>query len=350
MKHILTLILLITYSISFAQTDLYISDNANVYMYVDGTAFTGGTNAPLYVTNGIQLVGEGNLYLRNEAHLLQGSTGNNSGTGRLSVFQTGNSNTYMYNYWGSPVGQNIGTAGNTFLQPSNNLYRETTAPITSTAYTYVSDYNGTATEIASYWLYSFLGITAAPNDYQHWLGIGRGALPVGADPDGTLAPGYGFTMKGSPTGTRQYDFRGRPNNGTITVTLNPNRETLVGNPYPSAIDALEFIHDPSNTNIANEYDPILFPHMTGVLKYWEQRAGATSHVLSNYVGGYALYTISSDGATESFVHAPFSMYNLDGTPAGGPPSGDTDGVKTPRRYIPVGQGFMVEGTASATSV
>src|SRR5690606_23620065 len=114
MKHILTLILLITYSISFAQTDLYISDNANVYMYVDGTAFTGGTNARLYVTNRIQLVEEGNIYLRNEAPLLQGCTGNNSGTGRLSVFQTGNSNTYMYNYWGSPVGQNIGTAGNSF--------------------------------------------------------------------------------------------------------------------------------------------------------------------------------------------------------------------------------------------
>lgn len=325
----------ITCNLSFAQTDLYISDNANVYMYVDGTAFTGGTNAPLYVTNGIELAGEGNLYLRNEAHLLQGSTGNNSGTGRLSIFQTGNSNAYMYNYWGSPVGQNNGTPGNTELMPSNNLYYEVTAPITSAPFGYIAGYNGTTTQIANYWLYSFTGTTAPPNDYQDWVGLGGG---VSGNQNGTLEPGYGFTMKGNPSGAQQYDFRGRPNNGNITVTLNPSRETLVGNPYPSAIDAVQFIHDTYNQ-----------ANTTGVLKYWEQRAGATSHVLSNYVGGYALYTISSDGTTESFVHAPFSMYNLDGTPAGGPPSGDTDGVKTARRYIPVGQGFMMEGRPTQTS-
>ncbi|MCX7547668.1 T9SS type A sorting domain-containing protein [Xanthomarina sp. F1114] len=332
MKHIITLILLAAYSFSFAQTDLHISDNANVYIYVDGTAFTSGpTVAPLYVNNGINLVGDGNLYLRNEAQLIQNNpTANNSGTGRLSVYQTGNSNVYMYNYWGSPVGQNSGAAGNTDLMPSNNFYLENTAPISSTAYGYIGGYNGTNTLIANYWLYKFTGVQAYPDDYQDWIGLGGG---VSGDQNGTLEPGYGFTMKGSPSGAQQYDFRGRPNNGDITVILNRSRETLVGNPYPSAIDARDFIHNAHNQ-----------ANTTGVLKYWEQRAGATSHVLSNYVGGYATYTVSSDGLTDSYVSAPFNMYNPDGTPAGGPIG---TGVKTARRYIPIGQGFMMEGTATA---
>src|SRR5690554_109291 len=340
MKQILTFILLvITGNLAFAQTDLHVGTNS--YVFVDGTAFTGNpavsaNEASLFVTNGVNLVGNGNIYLRNDAQLLQGNNIGNSGTGRLSVYQTGNSNTYMYNYWGSPVGQNVGAAGNTFLQPSNNLYRETATPITSVPYTYVPAYNGHATEIASYWLYYFIGTTPPPNDYQDWLGIGGGALPVGGDPSGTLAPGYGFTMKGSPTGSRQYDFRGRPHNGNILVPLNPSRESLVGNPYPSAIDALLFIHDPINQ-----------ANTTGVLKYWEQRTGATSHVLSNYVGGYALYTIDALG-TPSFTPAPFHMYNSDGTPAGGPLPGP-GGVKVARRYIPVGQGFMMEGNATQSS-
>jgi len=113
---------------------------------------------------------------------------------------------------------------------------------------------------------------------------------------------------------------------------------LVGNPYPSALDARDFIHDPLNTGlIANAP-----PQMTGVLKYWEQAPGATSHVLSNYVGGYALYTISS-GGTDSFTPAPFTTYLLDGTPTNFPAG---TGSKIARRYIPIGQGFMIEGAAT----
>lgn len=349
MKYLHTFILLvITVNFAFAQTDLHVSNNS--YVYVDGTTFTGdpailANEASLFVTNGVNLVGNGNIYLRNDAQLLQGNNVGNSGTGRLSVLQTGNSNVYMYNYWGSPVGLNSGAAGNTTLRPNINLYLETGPPINSNLYTYLPGYDGSNTQIANYWLYTFIGLPSTPllDAYEDWIGLGGG---VSGDQNGILAPGYGFTMKGSPSGAQQYDFRGRPNNGDITVTLNPNRETLVGNPYPSALDALAFIHDPRNAGLA-DYSGAL---MTGVLKYWEQRAGATSHVLSNYVGGYALYTISSTG-TSSYTPAPFYMYNPDGTPAGGPLPGPGNlGIKTPRRYIPVGQGFMVEGTATASDV
>ena len=72
------------------------------------------------------------------------------------------------------------------------------------------------------------------------------------------------------------------NNGDILNTVAPAKWTLVGNPYPSAIDALDLIHDPQNTSSIN-----------GVLYYWEQQPGngsTGSHYIADYVGGYASYT------------------------------------------------------------
>ncbi|MEH6537497.1 MAG: T9SS type A sorting domain-containing protein [Psychroserpens sp.] len=347
MKNLYTLIITIFVSTySFAQSDLFVGSGS--YVYVDGTAFTSGpTVAPLYVTDDVNLANNGNIYLRNDAQLIQGNNVGNSGTGQLSVYQTGNSNTYMYNYWSSPVGMNSGVAGNTSFRPNNNIYGETLAPITSLAATYVAEPNydgiaGTPPTIASFWFYSYIGINPPPNDYLDWVVIDESTS--------NLASGYGWTMKGNPSGAQQYDFRGRPNNGNMSVSINPNRETLIGNPYPSALDAYYFIHDTQNQS-----------NTTGVLKFWEQQPGATSHVLSNYVGGYALYTnfatntngtpsdLTDDTVMDSFTPAVFYMYLLDGTIAGGPPITNSF-PKISYRYIPVGQGFIMEGSATASSI
>ncbi|NJM79583.1 MAG: hypothetical protein HC854_08195, partial [Flavobacterium sp.] len=81
---------------------------------------------------------------------------------------------------------------------------------------------------------------------------------------GVVEPGLGFTMKGvsgsditiahpisgslgdgvanNPSNNQRYDFRGKPNDGDISVTVGatagPNypNQTLAGNPYPSAIN------------------------------------------------------------------------------------------------------------------
>lgn len=333
-----------------AQTDLYVNDGS--YVFVDGSAFNSGSNnAPLFVTNDINLNNNGYIYLRNDAQLIQSkSTGNNAGNGKLSVYQTGNSNTYQFNYWGFPVGINSGGSGNTVFTPNVNFYRETAAPITSAPFGFVNSYDGTTTEIASYWLYTFIGLPSTANAYEDWIGLGGGSIPVGGDPNGTLASGYGFTMKGNPSGTQQYDFRGRPNSGTISVILNPNRETLVGNPYPSAIDSYLFIHDAHNAT-----------NSTGVLKFWQQHPGSDSHQLADYVGGYAHYTntatnnngtpndLTDDTVVDSFTPAVFYMYLLDGSIASGPPISNSM-PKIAYRYIPIAQGFMMEGSASANSV
>ena len=335
-KHLVSIAILLFGFQALAQ--LTVRNNAYVFV----------TDEVLYVTDDVNLQeNTANLYLRDDAQLLQGNNVGNSGLGKLSVYQTGTANTYIYNFWSSPVGNT--DANNSFNRPfraNTNFYDVVTAPITSNLATYTSGYDGSSSPlvISSFWLYTFdPGIL-----YSDWDAIFE---------TGTVDPGYGFTMKGNPSGAQLYDFRGKPHNGTFTADILAGQETLVGNPYPSALDAYYFIHDPLNSGIADEFDPVDNPYTTGVLKFWEQQAGATSHVLSNYVGGYAHYTIatSNDNGTpsdltddtviESFVPAAFTMYLLDGSPASGPP---ISGVKVARRYLPIGQGFMVEGTVNGT--
>jgi hypothetical protein len=104
----------------------------------------------------------------------------------------------------------------------------------------VSGYNGatTATSIslARYWIFKFDNYS---NAYANWSQIGETGLYVG----------QGYTLKGTGAGsTQNYTFVGKPNNGTITTnTVSPNQLLLTGNPYPSALDAIAFINDNSNS-------------------------------------------------------------------------------------------------------
>ena len=348
MKKLYTLIITVLVT-TFGFAQLTVTNSA--YIYVDGDGFTEGPNvAPLFVTDEVRLTGaDSNIYLRNEGQLIQGNNVGNIGTGKLSVYQTGTANTYIYNYWTSPVGNtDASNTGNRPFRANTNFYDVVTAPITSSPATFTTAYDGSSSPlvISSSWLYAFdPGIL-----YTDW--------DVLSD-TGSLNAGYGFTMKGNSSGGQLYDFRGKPHNGTITVNINNGLETLVGNPYPSALDAYYFINDPLNTGIADNVSTN--PYTTGVLKYWEQAPGATSHLISNYIGGYAHYTAATDDDNstpsdltddtifESFVPAVFTMYLLDGSPAAGPPITNTGG-KLARRYLPIGQGFMIEGKVNGTVI
>ena len=312
MKHYYLLIVsLIAFQLSNAQ--LTVRNNAYVF----------ATDVVVYVEDDVNLTETNStFYLRDEAQLLQGpgNTGN-SGLGRLSVYQEGNVDNFAYNYWCSPVGNvNANTVGNRTFIPNTNFYDVVDLTNSNLAGYTTSNYNGTSAplNIEQYWLWKYNPGTA----YSEWDYVGQ---------SGFVDAGYGFTMKGVIGGNQQYDFRGKPNEGEISTAVGLGQETLIGNPYPSALDALAFIHDPNNVPLLD----------SATLYYWDHDPTANSHVLVEYRGGYGTYTIDITGTTETYTPPTYDTYNADGTlnTVGG---ASTSG-KIARRYIPIGQGFMVRG-------
>lgn len=329
MKKITLLIYIISIQ-SFGQ--IYVGASTPVYV----------KNQVLFVKQDINLAANSNLYLRNLSQLVQGTTGTstNVGTGIVSIYQEGTADNFDYNYWCSPVGINVAASGN-----QNFGITMLNRPTTSTASTPatilpLANYDGSANplSIASRWIYK---LTNA-NSYSQWVQVGTTT---------TIAPGEGFTMKGTSgsdavdpegtgivnnpgTGAQRYDFRGKPNDGNITVTVGANNaSTLTGNPYPSALHLNAFLLDPLNNAC------------TGIAYFWEQDKTVNSHLIAAYRGGYATYSPGTLGSNGIYVPATFNSYNGDGSLNN---VGTTFGLMRERKYAPIGQGFVIKGAADGT--
>ena len=330
MKKLSTLFLMAVNTSCFSQ--LYLATGASLY----------AKNEVLYVKEDLQLNANSNLYLRNEAQLIQGaSLSNNVGLGSLSVYQEGTSDNFEYNYWCAPVGMPSNTTGNSSFGITMLSRPETAILSTSASILPQGSYDGTASPlaIASSWIYKLTNASS----YSQWSAVGAAT---------SLAPGEGFTMKGTsgtdlldplglgipnnPGGAQRYDFRGKPNSGNISVTLTTGNATLTGNPYPSALNLNAFLLDPDNLAITG-----------GTAYFWQQDRTVNSHYLSAYRGGYGSYSPVNVNSEGIYVPAAFNAYNQDGTPNAGPGSGT--GTILQRRYSPIGQGFLLNGTSNGTA-
>lgn len=319
----------ITTTICIAQ-DLYVSNNANIFIYVDGAGFndydttTNPNAATLFVTDDIELAGANSIiYLRNEAQLLQSGNVGNTGTGYLERGQRGTASLHNYNYWGSPVWSATNSYTIDDILFNGTDVNNVQSINWSTAYD--ADNSTNPITMSSYWLYAF--DDNANDDYDAWEHRGEST---------SINHGLGFTMKGSGSGNgtqlQNYMFRGIPNNGTITNNLAPGNQTLVGNPYPSSIDAREFIRD----NIPGG-NPGTTTSIVGTLRFWRQSTTINTHYLAVYQGGYASLTLAGGVAATTY---PFEISG----------SGDAGNANyTPGYYIPVAQGFFVDDDGDANT-
>ena len=300
---------------------LFVDSNEIV---VDGDN-TAGTGFGLTVTHYLSL--DGDMDLQGESQLIQSQDSDLEldSSGTLERDQQGTADVYTYNYWSSPVGTASLVANNTsYTLP--DILRNGTVPSAPNAITFLtSGYDGSVSgndiSIADYWIWKFAN--QPDDDYSAWQHVRS---------TGTLLAGEGFTMKGPGSGAitddQNYTYQGKPNNGDINLTLSAGYDYLVGNPYPSAIDAEQFILD--NGSIIDGAGAT-----TGTLYFWEHWGGG-SHNLAEYLGGYGTYNLS--GGTPSAVMGT----NDPDVGTGGTP------LKTPGRYIPVGQGFFVVGETAGT--
>ncbi|WP_353088554.1 LamG-like jellyroll fold domain-containing protein [Flavobacterium sp.] len=235
-----------------------------------------------------------------------------SSSGFVERDQQGQSNKYNYNYWSSPVSSINNSSINHGFTVAGVMKDGTTNTPQNIVWT--TGYDGAPTSpltLSSYWIYKFQNST---NTYANWMPVGQNE---------TLMSGQAYTLKGSgsPTLNQNYTFVGKPNNGIITSTVGAGNLNLSGNPYASAIDADKFIDD----NLSS---------ITGTLFFWEHYNSNTSHQLLDYQGGYATYTKTG------------------GTPPVAPSgiSGLGSSSKVAKRFIPVGQGFLVTGSTSGGTI
>ena len=126
--------------------------------------------------------------------------------------------------------------------------------------------------IARYWLFKFTNLTS---EYANWEQINENTV---------LQTAQAYTMKGSgiatppAIATQNYVFSGKPNNGLINhsgIQIGINNINLIGNPYPSALDADVFLKD--NMDV-----------LKGTLYFWTHNTPFANKYISD---DYAVYNL-----------------------------------------------------------
>jgi hypothetical protein len=213
-----------------------------------------------------EIVNNGTITVSNGASLVQQSDNDNtpnSGSGSYAVKRrTGTlADDARFQYWGSPVTST--SMGATFPGSA------------TTDFYYYSPTNG-------------------------WISQSSNA---------TMTPGLGYITTGTvgiSNASEQRTFNGQVNNKNVSVTTTANvgDYILLGNPYPSAIDADLFIQNQSNT-------------ITGTMYFWHHSTNPNTNGGQNFSSDYA--TWNGSGSANS-----------------------SDPNKVPEGYVGAMQGFFVK--------
>ncbi|MDD5150624.1 MAG: T9SS sorting signal type C domain-containing protein [Flavobacterium sp.] len=245
---------------------LTVNTNANVTI---PSGYNVTLNAPLIVETGSSFT------LSNNSNLVQ-TNKNSVNSGAIKVNRNSNPLYRLdYTMWSSPVaGQN--------LLAFSPLTSVIASPPSSRFYTYDS-----ATDLYN----------TVVNPSVTSFSIGSGYLIRMPNTDPTAGYDAG-------TATLSYPglFTGVPNNGDVTLTVASGTYNAIGNPYPSVVNANDFIN-------GNSTD--------GTLYFWRKTNGAsgTAYASYNLVGA----VVTSDSG---------------------------NGGITPKGHIQVGQGFIVNATST----
>ncbi|TDD75178.1 immunoglobulin domain-containing protein [Flavobacterium caseinilyticum] len=305
----------------------------------------------LWITHYLKL--DGNIDLVGESQLLQKRYGSydsdfyfsttqvnesileEASLGYIERDQQGQRNSYNYNYWSSPVSIQGGANNAPYsvigvAKDGTNSAAPGLISFNDGAY-FADGALSSPIKTSNRWIWSYNDKVKSTElqNYNQWNYLGS---------TGFLKTGEGFTMKGTggtaaTNVTQNYVFIGKPNNATISLPLPLNQIYLVGNPYPSALDANEFIRNNLKDCAGCTATQNVF---NGTLYFWDHFGVTNNHILAQYTGGYAAYNLS--GGVPGIANSVLTVNN------------NSSGSRSPKRYIPVAQGFFIDaplGTAVA---
>ena len=203
------------------------------------------------------------------------------------------------------------------MNTGNITYKRNSAPIKLYDYTY---WSSPVTRTPAFTLNDLSPNTSASDFYRYdsnlgWISIDQGltAMLAGIGYIVAVPESFSSTLPAVYPAT----FVGIPNNGTIPVTIStPEKFTLLGNPYPSAVYADQFILNNSAT-------------LYGTLYFWTHNSDPNLSLTSN---DYAAYNLTGSVGTRS------------GTGALIP--GDQNASLG---YIATGQSFFAKSKAAGTA-
>ncbi|MEK8179579.1 T9SS sorting signal type C domain-containing protein [Flavobacterium buctense] len=247
------------------------------------------------------------------------STGNVSGcacsvTSGAVVFNAGHTlaiaNEVAINPGGSLVFEDTASlvqTNPTAVNSGNITYKRKTTPLKQYDYTYWSSpvNNATLGQLATNSM--FYSFNPNINNY-----VAQTASDI-------MINGVGYIARApqnlvyNPTQIVETSFVGVPNNGNITTTITKSAfgaNTLIGNPYPSAIDIDLFITDPINSELVN-----------GTIFLWTHNTAITNN---NYTAN------------------DYAKYNLTGGVGTGVGTMALTGGPVPTGKVAAGQGFFIE--------
>ena len=223
------------------------------------------------IVNDLTVLAGADLQVQHEGSLVMVSdAGVVTVNGNLDVHKTTSPMIqYDYTYWSSPISNATVASSLSSFRPSYIFWFET-----SNFADLVAPFDG------------------FDDDGNDWVLVSGSTL---------MAPGVGYIGMGSvPNATPQTHnaiFNGAVNNGVISVSLslsannadNLDDWNLIGNPYPSTIDAAAFYNDPNNT-----------PLLGGSFYFWTHNT-AISNLLNgpdkfNFTSNdYAIFTVGTGG-------------------------------------------------------
>jgi len=249
-----------------------------------GVSMTVPSGRTLNITNALTVLGTGSLIFDNNASLVQGSA--------------------------TTVSSNVG----------NITYKRNTVAVRRYDFTYWSS------PVSGFTLHDLSPGTAA-NMYQSydpfsgWVSHMNGAA--------VMTPGIGYIVRASESNSltvgsvHSASFVGVPNNGDVNMKPIPAKWNLVGNPYPSALDATKFIQ--ANTAGPN-------PTIVGTVYFWTHNTAPAvtdptkPNIYAYTSNDYAVFNLSGSVATREAISDPTAN--------------PTDNI--PTGNIASGQGFFVK--------